>query len=279
MHTCSTPQSRALIESRVWSFTVLVPSVCVYSTVSPNSNNCKIAQNVIRHVASSRHPIMSIHRPVLTGCLPPPVFFFEKLPQTSKLHTFSKQPLLFNNKKSKMRIEKCYFCSSPCYPGHGMMFVRNDAKQFRFCRSKCHRNFNKKRNPRKVAWTKAFRKTRGKEMAVDSTFEFEKRRNRPVKYDRDLMGKTILAMQKVQQIKETREERFFQNRMNDAKAEKKKQARVEIEKSIELLAPAVAKREEVMRNVVDSARARIAARKKTSAQRVVGAAGGDQMEE
>jgi large subunit ribosomal protein L24e len=160
-----------------------------------------------------------------------------------------------------------------------MMFVRNDAKQFRFCRSKCHRNFNKKRNPRKVAWTKAFRKTRGKEMAVDSTFEFEKRRNRPVKYDRDLMGKTILAMQKVQQIKETREERFFQNRMNDAKAEKKKQARVEIEKSIELLAPAVAKREEVMRNVVDSARARIAARKKTSAQRVVGAAGGDQMEE
>ncbi len=164
-----------------------------------------------------------------------------------------------------------------------MTFVRNDAKQFRFCRSKCHRNFNKKRNPRKVAWTKAFRKTRGKEMAVDSTFEFEKRRNRPVKYDRDLMSKTILAMQKVQQIKESREQRFFQNRMTDAKAEKKKQARVEIEKSIELLAPAVAKREEVMRNVVDSARARIAARKKSSAQRltVTGAGSGDadQMEE
>jgi large subunit ribosomal protein L24e len=164
-----------------------------------------------------------------------------------------------------------------------MTFIRNDAKQFRFCRSKCHRNFNKKRNPRKVAWTKAFRKTRGKEMAVDTTFEFEKRRNRPVKYDRDLMGKTILAMQKVQQIKEKREERFFQNRMTDAKAEKKKQARVEIEKSIELLAPAVAKREEVMRNVVDSARARIAARKKISGQRltVTSAGGGaaDQMEE
>jgi large subunit ribosomal protein L24e len=126
-------------------------------------------------------------------------------------------------------------------------------------------------------------------MAVDSTFEFEKRRNRPVKYDRDLMGKTILAMQKVQQIKESREQRFFQNRMTDAKAEKKKQARVEIEKSIELLAPAVAKREEVMRNVVDSARARIAARKKSSAQRLTVSGGGaaaagegygdDQMEE
>mmetsp|Transcript_41860 Transcript_41860/g.58874 ORF Transcript_41860/g.58874 Transcript_41860/m.58874 type:complete len:187 (-) Transcript_41860:158-718(-) len=167
-----------------------------------------------------------------------------------------------------MRIEKCYFCSSPCYPGHGIVFVRNDSKQFRFCRSKCHRNFNKKRNPRKVAWTKAYRKTRGKEMAVDSTFEFEKRRNRPTKYDRDLMGKTIMAMKRVQEIKEKREERFFANRMKDAKVVKKAQARVEIEKSIELIAPAVANREEVMRNVIDSAKARIAARKKMSAQRV-----------
>ncbi len=51
--------------------------------------------------------------------------------------------------------------------------------------------------------------------------------------------------------------------MQDAKAEKKRQARVEMEKSSELLAPAVAKREEVMRNVIDSAKRRIAARKKT----------------
>jgi len=163
-----------------------------------------------------------------------------------------------------MRIERCYFCSSPCYPGHGMLFVRNDSKQFRFCRSKCHRNFNKKRNPRKTAWTKAYRKTRGKEMAVDSTFDFEKRRNRPVKYDRGLMGKTILAMQKVEGIQQAREKRYFDSRMQDAKAEKKSQARAEIEKSIELLAPAVAQRDQVMRNVVDSARARIAARKKVS---------------
>jgi large subunit ribosomal protein L24e len=123
-----------------------------------------------------------------------------------------------------------------------------------------------------VAWTKAYRKTRGKEMAVDSTFDFEKRRNRPVKYDRDLMSKTILAMKKVESIQKAREQRFFDHRMQDAKAEKKKQARVEIEKSIELLAPAVANREEVMRNVVDSARQRIAARKKAAGRLTVAAA-------
>ena len=83
---------------------------------------------------------------------------------------------------------------------------------FRFCRSKCHKNFNLKRNPRKTKWTKAFRKSRGKEMTVDSTLDFEKRRNVPVKYDRNLMGATIRAMKRVQEIKSKREQRFFDKR-------------------------------------------------------------------
>ena len=91
-----------------------------------------------------------------------------------------------------------------------------------------------------------------------------------------------MAMQRVQSIKERREERYHANRMKDSKADKVAQARVEIEKHTELLAPAVAKREEVMQNVLDSARERIATRrvvKEKVAARGAASAGGDGMEE
>ena len=121
-------------------------------------------------------------------------------------------------------------------------------------------------------------------MTVDATFEFEKRRNRPVKYDRNLYGSTVQAIQKVKDIQVQREQRFFDDRQKDAAVVKKSQARVEIEKHIELLAPAVANREAVMRNVVDAARARIARRKKMKGMLVDiskpgTAASGEDMEE
>ncbi|ERE69307.1 putative ribosome biogeneis protein RLP24-like protein [Cricetulus griseus] len=90
----------------------------------------------------------------------------------------------------------------PIYPGHGMMFVHNDWNLFRFCKSKCHKNFKKKRDPRKVRWTKAFWKAAGKELTADNSFEFEKRRNEPVRYQRELWSKTIDAMKRIEEIKQ-----------------------------------------------------------------------------
>lgn len=125
-----------------------------------------------------------------------------------------------------------------------MTYVRNDSKMFKFCRPKCHKAFLKKRNPRKVRWTKAFRKAAGKEMKVDSTFEFEKRRNKPVKYDRELMGATIRAMKRVAEIQKAREERYYNKRMANVEEVEKDRARVEIAEGIDLIKPAVVRERE-----------------------------------
>ncbi|EPE10278.1 ribosome biogenesis protein rlp24 [Ophiostoma piceae UAMH 11346] len=101
----------------------------------------------------------------------------------------------------------------PTYPGKGIMFVRNDSKAFRFCRSKCHKNFKMKRNPRKLKWTKAFRKAAGKEMVVDSTLLFQARRNEPVRYNRELATKTLAAMDRIAAIRSRRERVFYKRRM------------------------------------------------------------------
>lgn len=70
-----------------------------------------------------------------------------------------------------------------------------------------------KRNPRKLKWTKAFRKSVGKEMTVDQTLSFAARRNIPVRYNRDLVSTTLKAMQRVSEIKAKRERVFYKNRM------------------------------------------------------------------
>lgn len=50
------------------------------------------------------------------------------------------------------------------------------------------------------------------EYVQDSTIDFEKRRNIPVRYDRDLVQTTIKAMKRVGEIKTRREKAFFRNR-------------------------------------------------------------------
>ena len=139
-----------------------------------------------------------------------------------------------------MRVEKCYFCSSPVYPGHGIQFVRNDCKVFKFCRSKCHKLFKRKRNPRKTRWTKAFRKAAGKDLAVDPAFEMEKRRNVPVKYERELWSKTLDAMKRIDEIKTKRQNQHIINRLKKGKEVRKMADIKEVQKNINLIRPPAA---------------------------------------
>ena len=134
-----------------------------------------------------------------------------------------------------MRIEKCYFCSVNIYPGHGSVFVRNDSKHFRFCSSKCTRLFKAKKNPRKLAWTKASRVAKGKEMTNDTVLEFEQRRNEPVRYNRDLMVETLQVMKKIDDIKKRRQQRFFDRRMAKAAAKKRSDVENELMTHVDLI--------------------------------------------
>ncbi|KAL6850802.1 ATPase-activating ribosome biosynthesis protein [Amphichorda felina] len=124
-----------------------------------------------------------------------------------------------------MRVDPCFFCGRPSYPSKGITFMRNDGREFRFCRSKCHKNFKMKRNPRKLKWTKAFRRAAGKEMTVDSTLAFGARRNVPVRYDRDLVAKTLKAMERVNEIRTRRERVFYKRRMAGRKERELARAR------------------------------------------------------
>ena len=74
-----------------------------------------------------------------------------------------------------------------------------------------------KRNPRKLKWTKAYQGScKGDD--GDSTFDFEKRRNRPEKYDREVMANTH-AMKTVQRIQKAREDRFYKTEEEQGKRE------------------------------------------------------------
>ena len=163
-----------------------------------------------------------------------------------------------------MRIETCYFCSGPIYPGHGIVFVRNDAKIFRFCRSKCHRNFKAKKNPRKIRWTKAYRKTHKKELVTDPVYDFEKIRNTPIKYNRDIWTDTIQAMDKLAKIRKDREDRFFERRMRRAQHDKKEMIKADLIRHEQLIAdPKIREKVDKLREERDEKRKLEEEKKKT----------------
>ncbi len=126
-----------------------------------------------------------------------------------------------------------------------------------------------KRNPRKLAWTKSFRRAHGKEMTVDSTLTFAQRRNIPVRYNRDLVATTLKAMSRVSEIRARRERAFYKARMRGNKQRQREEDRKLVEENQHLLPPSerwakeeVAPEQEEMEVDVQKVREKVAARRK-----------------
>ncbi len=75
----------------------------------------------------------------------------------------------------------------------------------------------------------------GEEMVVDSTLEFAARRNVPVRYNRELVEKTVKAISRVNEIRARRERVFYKKRMAGNKEREREANRKLVEENSHLL--------------------------------------------
>ncbi|EEP82037.1 ribosome biogenesis protein rlp24 [Uncinocarpus reesii 1704] len=132
-----------------------------------------------------------------------------------------------------------------------------------------------KRQPRKLKWTKTHRALRGKEMIVDSSLvlsQFAKKRNIPVKYDRNLVAATVKAMERVEEIRQRRERVFTKRRLAGKIARDRKRAEDRrvvaegehlIRKELQMLEKGVPLEEQRNKNAAVVGQERVRQKKKT----------------
>lgn len=95
-----------------------------------------------------------------------------------------------------------------------------------------------------MRWTKAHRKASGKELSIDPSFEFEKRRNVPIKYNREMWQKTLDAIKKVTEIKERRQGQFIMERLRKGREVEIQMDVKDVQRNISLIrSPAVGLKE------------------------------------
>ena len=73
------------------------------------------------------------------------------------------------------------------------------------------------------------------EMVVDSTLEFAARRNVPVRYNRDLIEKTVKGISRINEIRARRERVFYKKRMAGNKEREREANRKLVEENSHLL--------------------------------------------
>jgi len=70
---------------------------------------------------------------------------------------------------------------------------------------------------------------------MDPSLEFEKRRNIPIKYNRELWNQTVEAIKKIQVVKQNREDLHIKNRLRKGKQLRKRQDLTNLHKNINLI--------------------------------------------
>lgn len=72
-------------------------------------------------------------------------------------------------------------------------------------------------------------------MAVDPSFEFEKRRNTPIKYNRELWNKTVEAMKKVENIRQKRQNLHIMQRLRKGRELEQERDIKEVQRDLSLI--------------------------------------------
>ncbi|KAM3339409.1 hypothetical protein P3S68_029278 [Capsicum galapagoense] len=77
------------------------------------------------------------------------------------------------------------------------------------------------------------------DMTQDSTIEFERKCNRPERYERNVTENTLRAIKKIDKIRVDRDERHIAKRMKGKKTKDQREAEKELKQSIHIIkAPA-----------------------------------------
>lgn len=91
----------------------------------------------------------------------------------------------------------------------------------------------------------------GKELAIDPSFEFEKRRHVPLKYNRETWTKAVEAMKKVEAIKQKRQGAYIMQRLRKGREIEQERDIKEVQRDLSLIrSPAAGLKERKLEEVM-----------------------------
>jgi len=117
-----------------------------------------------------------------------------------------------------MKLVDDPFSGYRIYPSKGRLYVRGDSKWFQFANGKSESLFRQRKNPRRIAWTRLFRRAHKKGLTEETA---KKRTRRTVKHQRGIVGADLSAIAALRNQTAAARTQQRQAAIAKAKAEKK----------------------------------------------------------